>query len=144
MIAWKLELSLTPNTEGLSYNDAYLSFAEHYQAATMPAGVRKPKQKPGVEGSVGKVARKVIGMLRYETSHPLEALSRGIMDALAKLNSKGVQKRNGSRKVLFETEEKPMLRALPLTPFEICEWIRPGQTLIYGLKKGNALFPAVI
>ena len=32
------------------------------------------------------------------------------------------EKRNGSRKILFETEEKPMLRALPLIPFEICEW----------------------
>ena len=103
-------------------NDAYLSFAEHYQAAIMPAEVRKPKQKPSVEGSVGKIARKIIGMLRYETFHSLEALNRGIMDALAKLNSKELQKRNGSRKILFETEEKPMLRALPLPPFEICEW----------------------
>ena len=103
-------------------NDAYLSFAEHYQAAIMPAEVRKPKQKPSVEGSVGKIARKVIGMLRYETFHSLEALNRGIMDALAKLNSKEFQKRNGSRKILFETEEKPMLRALPLAPFEICGW----------------------
>ncbi|MEY8338718.1 hypothetical protein AALB16_11975 [Lachnospiraceae bacterium 62-35] len=74
-------------------NDAYLSFAEHYQAAIMPAEVRKPKQKPSVEGSVGKTARKIIGMLR-----------------------------NGSRKIIFEIEEKPMLRTLPLMPFEICEW----------------------
>ena len=103
-------------------NDAYLSFAEHYQVAIMPAEVRKPKQKPSVEGSVGKIARKIIGMLRHETFHSLEALNRGIMDALAKLNSKEFQKRNGSRKILFETEEKPMLRALPLLPFELCEW----------------------
>lgn len=31
-------------------NDAYLSFAEHYQAAIMSAEVRKPKQKPRVGG----------------------------------------------------------------------------------------------
>lgn len=114
----------------------------------MPAEVREPKQKPSVEGSVGKVARKVIGMLGYETSHPLEALNRGIMDALAKLNSKGFQKRNGSRKILFETEEKPMLRALPLPPplgyVGGPITIRLGQTLIYGLKKGNTLSPAMI
>ena len=66
---------------------------------------------------MGKIARKIIGMLRHETFHSLEALNRGIMDALAKLNSKEFQKRNGSRKILFETEEKPMLRALPLIPF---------------------------
>lgn len=103
-------------------NDAYLSFAEHYQVAIMPAEVRKPKQKPSVEGSVGKIARKIIGMLRNETFHSLEALNRGIREVLAKLNSKEFQKRNGSRKIIFETEEKPMLRALPLIPFEICEW----------------------
>lgn len=60
-----------PKHGGVILNDAYLSFAEYYQAATMPAEVRKPKQKPSVEGSVGKIARKVIGMLGYETSHPL-------------------------------------------------------------------------
>ena len=83
---------------------------------------RKPKQKPSVEGSVGKIARKIIGMLRNETFYSLDTLNRGIRNALAKLNSKEFQKRNGSRKILFETEEKPMLRALPLIPFEICEW----------------------
>lgn len=103
-------------------NDAYLSFAEHYQVATMPAEVRKPKQKSSVEEAIGKIARKIIGMLRNETFYSLEALNRGIRKALTKLNSKEFQKRNGSRKILFETEEKPMLRALPRIPFEICEW----------------------
>ena len=103
-------------------NDAYLSFAEHYQVAIMPAEVKKPKQKASVEGSVGKIARKIIGMLRNETFHSLEALNRGIKGTLDKLNSKEFQKRNGSRKIIFETEEKPMLRALPLIHFEICEW----------------------
>lgn len=103
-------------------NDAYLSFAEHYQVAIMPAEVRKPKHKPSVEGSVGKIARKIIGMLRNETFCSLEALNHGIREVLDKLNSKEFQKRNGSRKIIFETEEKPMLRALPLIPFEICEW----------------------
>jgi hypothetical protein len=111
-----------PKHGEIALNGAYLSFAGHYQVAAMPAEVREPKQKPSAEGSVGKIARKIIGMLRHETSHSLEALSRGIMDALAKLNSKGPQKRNGSRKVLFETEEKPMVGALPLAPFGICGW----------------------
>ncbi len=103
-------------------NDAYLTFAEYYQAAVMPAEVRKPKQKASVEGSAGKTAGKIIGLLRNETFCSLEALNRGIREALDKLNSKEFQKRNGSRKIIFETEEKPMLRALPLMPFEICEW----------------------
>ena len=103
-------------------NDAYLSLAEHYQVSIMPAAVKKPKQKPSVEGSVGKIARKIIGMLRNETFYSLDGLNRGIKIALEKLNNKEFQKRNGSRKIIFETEEKPTLRPLPLIPYEICEW----------------------
>ena len=118
----KTGVIIHPKDGEIVLNDAYLSFAEHYQVAIMPVEVRKPKQKPSVEGSVGKIARKIIGMLRNETFRSLESLNRGIREVLDKLNSKEFQKRNGSRKIIFETEEKPMLRALPLMPFEICEW----------------------
>ena len=103
-------------------NDAYLSLAEHYQVAVMPAAVKKPKEKPSVEGSVGKIARKIIGMLRNEVFYSLDGLNRGIRKALDKLNHKEFQKRNGSRWSIFEAEEKPLLRPLPLIPYEICEW----------------------
>ncbi|MCD7822940.1 MAG: IS21 family transposase [Oscillospiraceae bacterium] len=103
-------------------NDAYLSFAEHYQVAIVPAAVRKPKQKASVEGSVGKIARKIIGILRNQTFYSLESLNVSIKKALNDINSKEFQKRNGSRKIIFETEEKPALKPLPMMPFEICEW----------------------
>lgn len=103
-------------------NDSYLSFAEHYQVAIMPAQVKKPKQKASVEGSVGKIAGKIIGMLRNETFHSIEGLNSGIRKVLDKLNDKPFQKRSGSRKTVFELEEKPYLRALPILRFEICEW----------------------
>ena len=69
-------------------NDSYLSFAEHYQVAIMPAQVKKPKQKASVEGAVGKIARKIIGMLRNETFHSIEGLNSAIRKALDKLNDK--------------------------------------------------------
>ena len=118
----KTGVNTHPKHGEIILNDAYLSFAEHYQVAIMPTGVKKPKQKPSVEGSVGKIARKIIGMLRNETFHSLEGLNRGIREALEKLNNKSFQKRSGSRKSIFEVEEKPLLRKLPLIPFEICEW----------------------
>ena len=103
-------------------NDSYLSFAEHYQVAIMPAQVKKPKQKASVEGAVGKIARKIIGMLRNETFHSIEGLNSAIRKVLDRLNDKPFQKRNGSRKTIYELEEKPYLRTLPMLPFEICEW----------------------
>ena len=103
-------------------NEAYLSFAEHYNVAILPAGVKKPKQKASVEGSVGKIARKIIGMLRNETFNSLEGLNTAIRKALDKLNNAPFQKREGNRKTVFELEEKPALRPLPLIPYEACSW----------------------
>lgn len=40
---------------------------------------------------------------------------------LDRLNDKPFQKRNGSRKTIYEMEEKPYLKTLPMLPFEICE-----------------------
>ncbi len=41
------------------------------------------------------------------------------------------QKRPGSRRSVFETEEKPYLGVLPLIPYEVCEWS-------YGHKVGSS------
>ena len=37
-------------------NTTYHEMAEHYNLAIVPAMVRKPKDKPNVEGSVGKIS----------------------------------------------------------------------------------------
>ena len=103
-------------------NDSYLSFAERYQVALMPAQVKKPKQKASVEGAVGKIARKIIGMLRNEVFHSIEGLNSAIRKAFGRLNDKPFQKRNGSGKTIYELEEKPYLSPLPMLPFVICEW----------------------
>ncbi|MCI9360011.1 MAG: hypothetical protein HFG65_03450 [Hungatella sp.] len=97
--------------------------AEHYQAAVMPAQVKKPKEKASVEGAVGKIARKIIGMLRNGTFHSIDGLNPAIRKTLDRLNDKPFQKRNGSRKTIYELEEKPYLRTLPMFPFESCEWL---------------------
>ena len=39
-----------------SLNTTYHEMAEHYNLAIIPARVRKPKDKPNVEGSVGKIS----------------------------------------------------------------------------------------
>ena len=54
-------------------NEAYLSLGEYYSVAIMPTGVKKPKQKASVEGSVGKIATAVIAKLRKDTFPSLAA-----------------------------------------------------------------------
>ncbi len=54
--------------------------------AIMPTGVKKPKQKASVEGSVGKIATAVIAKLRNEIFTSLESLNSAIRKAVENLN----------------------------------------------------------
>ena len=111
-----------PKKGEIILNESYLTLGEYYSVAIMPTGVRKPKQKASVEGAVGKIATAVIARLRNDTFYSLNALNAGIQRALKEFNDKPFQKREGSRSLIFETEEKPYLKTLPLVPFEVCEW----------------------
>lgn len=111
-----------PSRGEIILNDDYLSLGEYYSVAILPAGIKKPKHKASVEGSVGKIATAIIAKLRNETFSSLSDLNAGIKSALKEFNEKPFQKRQGSRMSIFESEEKPYLRALPLIPYEVCEW----------------------
>lgn len=71
---------------------------------------------------MGKIATAVIAKLRNDVFTSLAALNAGIRKAVKEFNDKPFQKRPGSRQSIFETEEKPYLRTLPLIPYEVCEW----------------------
>jgi len=119
-----------PRRGEIILNEAYMALGEYYNTAIMPTGVKKPKQKASVEGSVGKIATAVIARLRNETFTSLEGLNIAIRRAVKEYNDKPFQKREGSRTVIFNTQEKTYLRALPYIPYEVCEWS-------YGHKVGN-------
>ena len=90
--------------------------------AIMPTGVRKPKMKPSVEGTVGKIATAIIAEQRNRDFSTFETLNGEVAIALEKFNEKPFQKREGSRREVFE-EEKQFLHELPPIPYEIAEWI---------------------
>lgn len=118
----KTGVTAHPSRGGIILNEAYLSLGGYYSVALLPTGVKKPKHKASVEGSVGKIATTIIAKLRNETFSSLSALNVGIRSALKEFNEKPFQKRQGSRMSILENEEKPYLRALPLIPYEVCEW----------------------
>lgn len=103
-------------------NEEYLAFGEYYGVAIRPTGVRKPKEKPSAEGSVGKIATAVIARLRNEIFYSLDGLNRAISKCTEDFNNKPFQKKEGCRNVKFNIEEKHMLKALPRCPYEICSW----------------------
>ena len=44
-----------PKNGEIVLNDAHLALSEYYNIAIMPTGVKKPKHKANVEGSVSKI-----------------------------------------------------------------------------------------
>ena len=110
-------------------NRTYEALGTHYGTAIMPTGVRKPKQKASVEGTVGKIATSIVARLRDRTFHTLDELNGAIREKLAEFNAQPFQKRAGSRAIVFEDVERAFLGPLPATPFEVCHWV-------YGRKVG--------
>ena len=103
-------------------NTTYHEMAEHYNTAIVPARVRKPKDKPNVEGSVGNISTWITAALRNEQFFSLAELNAAIRQKLNAFNANLFQKKEGSRLSLFLGEEKPLLAPLPATLFELAEW----------------------
>ena len=102
-------------------NPAYARLAEHYGTAIVPARVRKPRDKPVVEGSVRFVANQVAAVLRDRRFVGLAELNEAIFDEVAKINARPFQKREDSRRIVFVRDEKPLLRPLPPVWFELAD-----------------------
>ena len=105
-----------------SLNTTYHELAEHYGTAIIPARVRKPKDKPGAEGTVRNVSTWITAALRNEQFFSLAELNSAIRKKLEQFNANTFQKKEGSRRSLFLGEEMPLLASLPATRFELCEW----------------------
>ena len=101
-----------PKEGDIVLNEAYEALGSHYRTAIMPTGVRKPKAKASVEGTVGKVATAIIASLRNEVFDSLQSLRMAVRKKLDEFNRKPFQKREYSRWEVFQ-EEKTYLQPLP-------------------------------
>ena len=127
-----------PKEGEIVLTDDYAAMGSHYQTAIMPTGVRKPKQKASVEGTVGKIATAIIAQCRNEIFYSLPELKKSVSEKLRLFNRKAFQKRDGSRYEVFQ-EEKEYLRRLPDVPYEISEWVydRAVNLDFHAVYKGN-------
>lgn len=112
-------------------NPTYQRFAEHYGVAILPARVRKPKDKAKVENGVLLVERWILACLRNHRFFSLGELNENIRKLLERLNIKPFQKLEGTRRSVFEELEKPVLRPLPVTPYEFEDWKRVTVNIDY-------------
>jgi transposase len=103
-------------------NPTYLEMATHYGVAIVPARVRKPKDKAKAEVGVQIVERWILAALRNHTFFSLTELNQTIQQLVVKLNQRPFKKLPGSRSELFQSLDKPALKALPLIPYVYAEW----------------------
>ena len=77
------------------------------------------------------MTRWILARLRNRIFFSLAELNEEIRRLLEALNSRPFRKMEGSRKSLFETMEKPALKALPERPFEYGEWKKATVNIDY-------------
>lgn len=103
-------------------NKVYLEIAEHYGVAVVPARVRKPKDKPVVEGVTGIISTWIIAALRNQTYFTLPELNQAFAEKLQEFNTRPFQKKPGSRLSTFLEEEQHALQPLPAIAYELASW----------------------
>ncbi len=103
-------------------NRSYREMAEYYGCFVAPARVLKPRDKASVEGTVGLLTTQVIAALRQQDHYSLKDLNKDVSRRLEIFNSKPFQKKEGSRKSIYEAEEAALLLPLPQHEYLIAHY----------------------
>ena len=103
-------------------NRTYADLARHYGAVVIPARPGTPTDKPLVEVSVQIAQRWVLAVLRHQTFFTLADLNAAIWDRIDAVNDRPMKRVGVSRRTLFNQIDRPALKALPGTRYELAEW----------------------
>ena len=103
-------------------NRTALDFAAHYATVILPARPYKPRDKAKVEVGVQVVERWILARLRHRRFYRLAELNAAIAELLVELNDRAFKKLPGSRRSAFEALDRPALRPLPATRYEVARF----------------------
>jgi transposase len=103
-------------------NRTYLELAQHYGAVVIPTRIARPTDKPKVEVSVQIAQRWVLAALRHHTFFTLADLNAAIRGRIDAINERPMKVVGVSRRTLFEHLDRPVLKPLPVTRYELAEW----------------------
>ena len=112
----------TANRYEPEINRTYAELARHYDAVVIPARVATALEKPKVEVSVQIAQRWVLAALRHRTFFTLADLNAAIGERVDVINDRPMKVVGLSRRVLFEQIDRPALKPLPSTRYELAEW----------------------
>ncbi len=136
----------------------YERLAEHYGTGIVPCEVKKPRQKNSVENSVYEATMEIIGRLRNIEFLSFDEVKRAVAEKVEEINNSPFEHRTGTRRSNYEEFEKPLLKPLPVVPFDIGtpyynKTVQPNSHVFveknwysfpyrYGAKKVNAVVTA--
>jgi transposase len=112
----------SPHRYEPTINRTYSELAQHYGAVVIPARIRRPQDKALAELGVLLAERWVLAALRHHTFFSLADLNTAIRERVHAINARPMKRVGVSRQDLYERLDRPALRPLPTTPFELAEW----------------------
>ena len=105
-------------------NRAFKDFARHYDCVINPTRSYAPQDKALVENAVRLAYQRIFYPLRDMTFFSLEDLNAEIRKRLDPYNDLLFQRKQSSRKELFQSVEKAYLKPLPDTLYELKDYRR--------------------
>lgn len=105
-------------------NKSLKDFAHHYGCVINPTRAYSPQDKALVENAVNLAYQRIYYPLRNMTFFTLEELNKEIKRLLAAYNDVLFQRKQASRKELFQSIERSQLRPLPSRAYEIKDYRR--------------------
>jgi transposase len=118
----------------------YQEMAAYYACAVLPTRVRKPRDKAKVEAGVQSVEQRLLAPLRNQTFFSLVALNEALAVQRLALNTRPMQVTKQSRADLFATLDRPALRPLPASPYEVGLWSRARVHLDYHIAHDDRFY----
>ena len=123
LIPDNLKTGVTANTRyETQLNENYRELVEYYGTAIVPARVRKPQDKGLVERSVGFSTTWITAALREQKFFSFAEVIDAVSERLVIINTKPFQKRPGSRREAYLSEEKEFMLPLLKRPYEPSVW----------------------
>ena len=121
-------------------NPTYAELAQHYDLAIVPARPRKPRDKAKVETAVLVAQRWILACIRNRTFFGLDELNEAIAELVEKLNARPFKKLEGCRRSAFEALDRPALRPLPQTRWELARWKKAKVNIDYHAEHDGRLY----
>lgn len=108
-----------PNRYEPVFTEAMEYFGDHYATTVLAARAGKPRDKASVEKAVDLSYKHIYAPLRHQTFFSLEELNTAIRAQITLFNARPFKAKPGSRKQLFESDEKALLKELPASRYQI-------------------------